>query len=155
MWGLRHALLSALFALLLLLPSAGYCSATYEVTEEQLTALEQNLTALQQNNQELMTLLSESESDLTAASSESAELRAQLEAVEIQLSTLKQELTQARSESETALQSLATANDELAKASASFKQFEKEHARTENNLRTQKTLWQIVAIILGGVAIAK
>ena len=155
MWGLRHALLSALFALLLLLPWAGYCSATYEVTEEQLTILENNLTQLEQHNQELMTLLSESESDLTAASSESETLRAQLAEVQGQLAALRQELTQARSESETALQSLATANDELAKASASFKQSEKEHAKTESALRTQKTLWQVVAIILGGVAIAK
>ena len=155
MWGLRHALLSALFALLLLLPSVGFCSGTYSLTEEQLTTLESNLTMLQQNNQELMTLLAESESDLTAASSESAELRAQLAEVQSQLSALKQELTQARSESETVLQSLKTANDDLANASASFKKSEQEHAKTESALRTQKTLWQVVAIILGGVAIAK
>ena len=46
-------------------------------------------------------------------------------------------------------------NDELQKASESFKASEAAHRRRENQLERQRLLWQIVSVIIGGVAVAR
>ena len=131
-------------------PSVGSCSESpmYQISETQLTALENHLTALEANNAELMTLLNESEMELTEATQ-------QLNESKNQISELRRELQALKSESEAARQSLKTANEELQKASAYFKASEKEHERIEGRLRTQRNVWEALAVVLTGVCIAR
>lgn len=137
-------------ALLLLSPSVCSCSEipTYQISETQLMALENHLSALEANNAELMTLLNESEMELTEATQ-------QLNESKNQISELRRELQALKSESEAARQSLKTANEELQKASAYFKASEKEHERIEGRLRTQRNVWEALAVVLTGVCIAR
>lgn len=145
---LSCALALTSFAFVFLPSSSGYCSATYEITAEELTTLETNLSALEQNNNELRNLLTASNLDLTT-------LQTQLKASENQITQLENQLAELRSESETAKASLTTANEELAKAEKSLNEYAREQERVQSKLRTQKTLWQILAISLGVYAVAK
>lgn len=141
------AILSA--CLFVFSPSYGFCaSATYTITEAQLTELENHLSELEQNNETLKMLLTEQgELSETALSA--------LMASQSELATLKMQLQAAKSDAQSAKESLQIANAELQKASESFKASEKEHGRTENRLTAQRTIWQIVACVLGGALIAK
>ena len=122
---MKRVALFLTFLLCFLVPvSVGSCSARYEVTEEQLTTLETNLTALQQDNERLRALLIESQTELMQA-------RTQLKASQAECQTLSTQLTQLKETS--------------TKARESFEKSEREHARTEERLRTQKTAWQIVS----------
>jgi hypothetical protein len=50
---------------------------------------------------------------------------------------------------------LQTANEELRKASQSFKQYEKERDKTENRLRNQRNIWEVLCFVAVGVAAAR
>lgn len=128
----------------------GTCSAnqTYTISESELTTLENHLTALEQNNETLRAILSESNEDLTIALD--ALMKSQNE-----LATLKMQLHQAKNDAESAKNSLAIANEELAKASLSFKQYEIERDRTENRLRNQRNIWEVLCLVAVGVAVAR
>ena len=133
-------------------PCVGSCSAgagpTYTITAEELEILEQHLSALETNNKTLSAILSESGEELTAA------LNALTKSNE-ELKTLRNELKACKAEAESARASLAIANDELQKASESFKQSEAAHKRRENQLERQRLLWQIITVIVGGVAVSR
>lgn len=149
-------LASCLLFVLLATSHTAECSGqTYTITEEQLTILETNLTQLKENNQMLLSLLNESNRELATADSSSMILEQELNQALAQIEILQSRLTELKSESEQAKSSLVTANEELASASESLKRSEEAHMKTESALRTQKILWQAIAIILGGVAIAK
>lgn len=128
----------------------GTCSAnqTYTISETELTTLQNHLTALEQNNETLKAILSESNEDLTIALD--ALMKSQNE-----LATLKAQLQQAKSDAESARNSLQIANEELQKASQSFKAYEKERDKTENRLRNQRNIWEVLCFVAVGVAVAR
>lgn len=136
--------------LFLLSSSVGFCSEsqTYQISETQLTALENHLNALEANNAELMALLGESETELTEATQQLNESKNQIAELRNQLQALK-------NESEEARQSLSIANAELQKASEYFKASERAHERIEGRLRTQRNVWEAIAAVLAGVCIAR
>ena len=136
---MKRVALFLTFLLCFLAPvSVGFCSARYEVTEEQLTTLETNLTALQQDNERLRALLIESQTELMQARTQLKESQAECQTLSTQLTQLKETSTKAR-------ESLQTVQDATTKARESFEKSEREHARTDERLRTQKTAWQIVS----------
>ena len=139
-----------LAALFLLFPCVGGCSEnpTYTISATELDALSNHLEILERNNATLKAILSESNGDLTKALE--ALMKSQSE-----LMTLKAQLTQAKSDAESAKKSLEIANQELQKASQSFKEYEKERDKTENRLRTQRNIWEVLCAIAAGIAIAK
>ena len=139
-----------LLACLLSLSGAGTCSPnqTYTISESELTTLQNHLDALEANNETLKAILTESNEDLTIALD--ALMKSQNE-----LATLKMQLQQAKNDAESAKNSLQIANDELRKASESFKQYEKERDRTENRLRNQRNIWEVLCFVAVGVAVAR
>jgi chromosome segregation ATPase len=143
-------LLSAAFCLCW--PCVGSCAEgagpTYTITAAELETLEQHLNALETNNKTLSAILSESGEELTAA------LNA-LTQSQTELTKLKAELKACKAEAESARASLAIANRDLQIASESFKQSEAAHRRRENQLERQRLLWQIITVIIGGVAVAR
>jgi len=142
----------SLLAFCLCWPCVGSCSAgagpTYTITASELETLEAHLNALEMNNKTLSAILSESGEELTQA------LNA-LTQSQTELTKLKAELKACKAEAESARASLVTANEELQKASESFKASEAAHRRRENQLERQRLLWQIITVIVGGVAVAK
>ena len=136
--------------LCLSVPFVGICysSQMYQITETELMTLENHLTALEQNNETLKMLLSESDESLTIALEKLMESQSEL-------ATLKAQLQKAKSDAESANQSLKIANDELAKASQSFKAYEIARDKTENRLRNQRNIWEILCAIAVGFAVVK
>lgn len=145
---LRLLLISACFCLFA--PSVGTCSPsqTYTISETELMTLETNLATLEQHNETLKAILTTQDSELTAA----LDL---LTKSQEELTKLRNELQIARSETQNAQNSLATANEELAKAAQSFKQYERERDRTENRLRNQRNIWEVLCLVAVGVAVAR
>nr|DAZ17098.1 MAG TPA: SECRETED 45 KDA PROTEIN CYCLE, PEPTIDOGLYCAN, CHAP, CELL [Caudoviricetes sp.] len=138
--------------------SIGSCQEVYQITDNQLIALENNLIHLQKNNSELKTLLKQSNQELMIASNKSETLNNQIQTLEKQLiqsetqiQTLTQQLQMLKIQSEKASNSLQTANEELQKVSQSFKQCEEQ----QNKLKKQKLLWQIIAGVIATYAISK
>jgi len=129
---------------------AGICSANrvYEISETELTQLQNHLDALEQNNKILQMLLSESDEQSTIALNKLMESQKEL-------ATLKMQLKQAQIDKESATKSLETANLELQKAAQSFKESEKEHAKIEGRLRTKCTVLEVLLGIATGFAIAR
>lgn len=152
MWTKRHGKYFAaclLSGLLFCLPMPrGFCSATYEITEQELTTLETNLSELADYNARLRQLLTESATDLTIAGSESETLRTELTEARRRLNELQAQLATLRSEAASANESLTRANAELTKAAQSLRESEAEHAKTEAALRNQRTGWQVLSIVL-------
>ena len=133
--------------------SAGFCGTcsanqTYTISESELMTLENHLTALEANNETLKAILSVSNEDLTIALD--ALMQSQNE-----LATLKMQLQQAKNDAESARNSLQIANQELQKASQFFKQYERERDRTENRLRNQRNIWEVLCFVAVGVAVAR
>lgn len=137
-------------ALWLCWASVGGCSESrmYQISENELTALQEHLNVLEQNNETLRSILDGSNEELTAA------LNA-LTASKAELTKLKSELMQCRIDAENARKSLETANQELQKARESFKQSEKERDKIEGRLRTQRNIWEALFAVAVGVAIAR
>ncbi len=130
----------AVLSLAGLLPSShGYCSEkVYQVTESQLTMLENNLTELESNNQRLQVLLNESKAD-------SAQARELCQKLQEQVLTLQKQLTELQAENQNAMNSLKEAESSLSQATTSFEASEREHQRTERRLKTQRTAWELIA----------
>ena len=128
----------------------GICSAnpTYQISESELLTLQNHLDALEQNNETLKAILSESNEDLTIALD--ALMKSQNE-----LATLKMQLQQAKNDAESARKSLQTANAELKKAALYFKEYEAERDKTENRLRNQRNIWEVLCLLAVGVAVAR
>ena len=145
---LSKALCISAFLFLCLL-SVGTCYANqYTISEDELMKLEQNLTILEQHNETLKAILTTQDSELTEA------LNLLMKSQE-ELTKLKAELQIARSETQSARKSLEIANEELQKASQSFKQYEAERDKTENRLRNQRNIWEVLCLVAVGVAVAR
>jgi chromosome segregation ATPase len=125
-------------------PSTCGAEATYTITENQLITLESNLSELEQNNETLLSLLNGSETDLQIAKEQLSESAKEIEKLTAQLKALK-------AESEWAQQSLEIANIELQNALTSVKQLEDKKRRIER----QRNMWEVIAVILGGIAITR
>ena len=123
--------ISLLLCLLLVLPSVGFCSATYQITAEQLTALEQNLNKLESINKTLMLNSDESKVDLLKALSE--------------LKQLKEQLKLSLTETTAARQDLQKANQSLEQVNQSLRTLEQQ----EKKLKRNNVILQLVA----GIAI--
>jgi Skp family chaperone for outer membrane proteins len=136
--------------LCLSLPSVGICSEsqTYQISETELLTLEQNLETLEMHNETLKSILTTQDSELTEALN-------LLTKSQEELTKLRNELQIARNETQSARNSLQIANEELAKASESFKAYEKERDKTENRLRNQRNIWEVLCFVAVGVAVAK
>lgn len=145
---LRLLLMLACFVLFS--PSVCSCSEsrTYTISETELLTLQSHLDALEANNETLKSILSESGEELTQALNALTQSQAEL-------TRLKAELIQCRSDAESARNSLQIANDELQKASESFKQYERERDKTENRLRNQRNIWEVLCLVAVGVAVAR
>ena len=137
-------------ALWLCWASVGGCSESrmYQISENELTTLQEHLNVLEQNNETLRSILDGSNEELTAA------LNA-LTASKAELTKLKSELMQCRIDAENARKSLETANQELQRARESFRQSEKERDKIEGRLRTQRNIWEALFAVAVGVAIAR
>jgi len=125
-----------------------YASQTYTISERELQTLETNLATLEQHNETLKAILTTQDSELTEALN-------LLTKSQEELTKLRNELKIARSEAQNAQNSLAIANQELQKASQSFKQYEIERDRTENRLRNQRNIWEVLCLVAVGVAVAR
>ena len=129
--------LIALSLLLLLAFSSTSFAATYQITEAQLTALDQNLNKLESINKTLTLNSDESRADLLKALSE--------------LKLLKEQLKLSLNETTEARQDLSKANASLQNLNQSLKQLEKQNSR----LKTESTLWKIIAGVVGIYAVVK
>ena len=168
--------LGMVLSLFLWSPQVGFCSETYTVTAEQMETLQTDLATLQQNNATLENLLEKSNQDLEIALTQLDNSDSQIETLNQSLTEsqklillLKQELQTSNNRIVTltnqlnllsqkttqAQNSLEAANKSLAEASASFKTYEAQQEKIENKLRTQKTLWQIIAGVAVGYAATK
>ena len=139
-----------LLALCLCWPCVGTCSPSrmYEISETELTTLQEHLNALEANNNELLNLLNASNLDLNEASLSLSESRKELE-------TLRMQLTALQTETKRLDESLRIANAELQNARESFKASEKEHDRIEGRLRNQRNIWEVLCAVAVGVAVAR
>ena len=130
-----------LFSCLLLALFAGTCSAetTYQVTETELTRLDQIFDRLQTNNNQLLTDLQESKTDLTT-------VQLQLEEYQTELVTLQNQLQQLKTESTQAKQSLLTAQASLVKANISLQVYEQEVKSETRKLKAERDIGYLAAI---------
>lgn len=152
MWTKKNLLKALVISAFLFLSwqSVGICSPsrTFEISETELQQLQNHLDALEANNNLLHEILSESDESLTTALD--ALMKSQAE-----LTTLKIQLERAKNDAMNAQESLKIANLELEKASASFKESEREHAKIEGRLRTQRNIWEALFAVAVGVAVAR
>ena len=124
MWRIKNRscvlLLLALCFLQALCGSSVQAEAMYQMSESELTTLEQDLNQLAKNNETKQQLLTEQKTQLTEASQ--------------QLETVKKELTASKSLNEATQRSLERANQSL-------KQFEDEAKRKIRVKTRQRDLW--------------
>lgn len=152
MWTKKARFIISLSALAfcLFVPCVGICYAnqTYTISESELTTLETNLATLEMHNSTLKAILTTQDGELT-------EVLNLLMKSQEDLAKLKAELQKAKSETQSAQESLMIANKELAKASQSFKAYEAERDKTENRLRNQRNIWEVLCLVAVGVAVAR
>ncbi len=139
---------SLAFCLLSAFVGTCYASQTYTISESELMTLETHLNELTTNNETLKTILTAQDGELTQALN--LLMKSQSE-----LLTLKTQLQQAKNDAESARKSLATANAELKKAALYFKEYEAERDKTENRLRNQRNIWEVLCLLAVGVAVAR
>ena len=128
---IKRLLLSVLFAFLLASVSPGTCSAQYQITDQELTRLEQIFQQLDENNRQLLSELSESQTDLTQA-------RLKLEEYQRDLAALQNQLLELKAESTAARENLLTAQDLLQKANESLQAYEREVQSEIKGLKLQR-----------------
>ena len=136
------------FCLLSAFVGTCYASQSYTISEADLMTLENHLNELTANNETLKTILTAQDGELTQALN--LLMQSQKE-----LTTLKTQLQQAKNDAESARKSLATANAELKKAALYFKAYEAERDKTENRLRNQRNIWEVLCLVAVGVAVAR
>ena len=121
----------------------------------ELTASEEQVRALRTQSEKLKEQLRASQEALTISQNEAAQLSSALTAQRSEIAQLKERLTGLGSESENAASALQRANESLQSTRLEFQKNEQEHARREKRLNNKITVWQIIAVILGGVALGK
>lgn len=169
----------SLFILLLLfwlLLPFGTCSATQAQDQTQVIVSIEDWTTLQENNSaQLMALqkseealqiaktaLKESAINLQAARKELKQSKAELTALQMELKEqqeetlrLRKQLQQLQEKSASVSGSIEAAQKYLNDTREEILANEKAHAKTEKELKNKITAWQIVAVIIGGIAICK
>ena len=104
----------------------GTCSAqqemTYQITQEELTRLDEIFNQLSINNQKLL-------NDLEMSKKDSEEVRLQLVQYQRDLIVVQNDLLKWKEDCRIAKTELQIANDSLEKVSQSLKRFEKDHKR--------------------------
>lgn len=125
-----------------------YANQTYTISEAELMTLETNLATLEMHNATLKAILTTQGDELTEALN-------LLTKSQEELAKLKAELKACKNDLNLSQESLKIANEELQKASESFKAYEKERNRTENRLRNQRTIWEVLCAVAVGFAVAK
>ena len=175
--------LSFMYAVLLLfLPSVGSCSEAETSHPDTLTISVKDWETLRANNDAQRKALEESKQALTEAKKEldasqtavteakallelsqmtsteaQEKLMALLEESKLQkaeIEKLRKELTTLRQESATASDALTKANEYLRNTKAEIEANEAAWRKRENQLERQRLLWQIIAVVIGGAAIA-
>ena len=122
---------------------------------QELTASEEQVRALREQSATLKEQLRASQEALTISQNEAVQLSSALTAQRSEIAQLKERLTGLGSESENAASVLQRANESLQNTRLEFQKNEQEHARREKRLNNKITVWQIIAVILGGVALSK
>jgi len=169
----------SLFILLLLfwgLLPFGTCSATQAQDQTQVIVSIDDWTTLQENNNaQLMALqkseealqiarneLKESNENLQTARNELEQSRAELKTLQTELKAqqdetqrLRKQLIQQQEKSTNVSNSIEAAQKYLNDTREEIWANEKAHAKTEKELKNKITAWQIVAVIIGGIAICK
>ena len=169
----------SLFILLLLfwlLLPFGTCSATQAQDQTQVIVSIEDWTTLQENNSaQLMALqkseealqiaktaLKESAINLQAARKELKQSKAELTALQMEVKEqqeetlrLRKQLQQLQEKSASVSGSIEAAQKYLNDTREEILANEKAHAKTEKELKNKITAWQIVAVIIGGIAICK
>ena len=136
-----------LFCLLLGCSGTGW-AATYQVTEDELTKLEQVFSELKITNAVLMSDSTKSQQDLIRALKLLRESQDELTKLSSLLTTLQAESTLAKSD-------LKQASEELVKANQSFGAYAKEQKAAQARLKTERAIWMIVAGVAGYFAVSK
>lgn len=126
-------LLSLLLCCFVLVLPIGSVSAAYQITEPELTRLEQIFSQLSVNNQELLTDLEQSKQDLTTARQKLVSYQQELNQLQVQLTALQLELQLVRTD-------LQTANSSLKKANESLTKYEREVKNEIHALKMQRTI---------------
>ncbi len=126
-----------------------------EESQKELTEAKAALIESQEALTEAKELLSISQMTSTEAQQKLISLLEESTMQRAELETLRQELNALKEESATASDALAKANQYLNDTKAEIEANEKAHRARETKLERQRLLWQIVSVILGGVAIAK
>ncbi len=118
------------------------------VLDEQEKALNEALILLD----EAQSQLDESETALTLSESELAVAKQELAKQKKELSALTMLLKKQSNELDLLSEQLTSANAYLEQAKAEFLLADKKHKQKENSLRCERTLWQIISIVLAGIA---
>lgn len=119
-----------------------------EASQKALTEAKATLKASQSETQTLQQALKESQQETKALQIELSQQKEQTKTLQDQLLKLKDKSTSAEASIEAAQKSLDDTR-------AEFLKNEKAHERTENRLKNRIKAWQIVAAIVGGIAITK
>ena len=135
MWTTKRLCICLLACSLWLAAGSGtQAEEMYQISESELTTLEQDLNQLAKNNETKQQLLTEQQTQLTEANR-------QLEAVQ-------KELTASKSLNEATQKSLERANQ-------SFKKYETEAEHKIRVKTRQRNLWIVISAIFGTIAITK
>lgn len=134
-----------------LLPSAGLCSS---MNQAQAAGQENTVVMSREDFNELKLTLTEAKGALKEAKSQLAESRMQLERAQSQLQEQSREIVMLKTQLTAASGSLTNAKESLRSTKSDIDELERQHIKTENNLRHQRQAWQIatVAAVLVGVS---
>lgn len=125
--------------------------------DEQRRALKESQIALNEAKEALSAsraALDESERELESSKVELDALRKEYELQKAELMTLKEELRTQKNESATASDALTRANQFLKNTKEEIEAREAAWRKRETQLERQRTLWQIVAVFVGGIALS-
>ena len=140
--------LIALSLLLLLAFSSTSFAATYQITEQEIQTLESNSNRLKQINDYLQLNSEQSVKTLLKVSEELKQSQAELQTLKAELAKLQENLQTAKNLSQ-------SQQDLLTRTNESFQQYAKEQKAIQAKLKTERTIWQVVAIVAGVWGIAK
>lgn len=119
-----------------------------ETSQTALSEAQNTLRTSKENTTALQKALNESQQETTALQNELKQQKDQTE-------RLRSQLTELQQRSNSAENSIAAAQKSLDDTRAEWLKSEKEHERTENRLKNRIKAWQIMAAIVGGVALTR
>ena len=122
---------------------------------EQLQQSQTTTAELRTESENLKNQLTESQAALTKSQQQTAQLLTELQQQKQQTNELQLHWGTLRSYADNAQNSIDKAEKSLQDTRQAFNESEKAHAKTEKSLKNRITAWQIVAAIVGGIAISK